>query len=301
MPILLFANLKGGVAKTTNAVAVSECLADQGYRTLLIDADHQCMSSELLLGESRLLRAEARRVTLHDMLAAMIREDFATEQFDRFPIAGVSDIGGGIPKLSVIPCSYRIDEFAETMSRAKLTYPSNDAFQAMLRKHREKFRRWLVDRYDYTIVDCPPSIPNPVRLFLAIGDGYIVPSVPDRLSVRGATYFLERLQKAKFTKIRGIGTLWSLYRGANSVHRRTVNAAAEGVAPYDRLPPPFQTLIPNATKIAEATEGGRKPRSFREKYTPEFAGLYHRLAGEVVRLAPSQSLPAHDGAMAVAV
>lgn len=38
MSILLFVNLKGGVSKTTNAVAVAECLADQGYRTLLIDA-----------------------------------------------------------------------------------------------------------------------------------------------------------------------------------------------------------------------------------------------------------------------
>ncbi len=38
-----FLNLKGGLAKTTKAVAVAECLADSGYRTLLIDADHQCM------------------------------------------------------------------------------------------------------------------------------------------------------------------------------------------------------------------------------------------------------------------
>ena len=61
MSILLFVNLKGGVAKTTNAVAVAECLADSGYRTLLIDADHQCMSGELLLGESRLLNCEPAR------------------------------------------------------------------------------------------------------------------------------------------------------------------------------------------------------------------------------------------------
>lgn len=39
MSIVLFVNLKDGVAKTTNAVA--ECLADSGYRMLLIDVDHQ--------------------------------------------------------------------------------------------------------------------------------------------------------------------------------------------------------------------------------------------------------------------
>ena len=50
MSILLLVNLKGGVAKTTNAVAMAECFAAEGYRTLLIDADHQCMAGEMVLG-----------------------------------------------------------------------------------------------------------------------------------------------------------------------------------------------------------------------------------------------------------
>ncbi len=78
MSILLFVNLKGGVAKTTNAVAVTDCLADSGYRTLLIDADHQCMSGELLLGESRLLNCERRKLTLHDMLAGLLPKNWST-------------------------------------------------------------------------------------------------------------------------------------------------------------------------------------------------------------------------------
>ena len=42
MAIVMMINLKGGVAKTTSAVAIAECMADNGYRTLVIDADHQC-------------------------------------------------------------------------------------------------------------------------------------------------------------------------------------------------------------------------------------------------------------------
>jgi len=53
-------NLKGGVAKTTNTVAIAECLADQGKKVLVIDADHQCTASELLLGEDLLGRCEHR-------------------------------------------------------------------------------------------------------------------------------------------------------------------------------------------------------------------------------------------------
>ena len=52
MPIIMFSNLKGGVAKTTNAVAVAECLAWRGHKTLVIDADHQCTASELLFASS---------------------------------------------------------------------------------------------------------------------------------------------------------------------------------------------------------------------------------------------------------
>src|SRR3954469_10545580 len=103
MSILLFVNLKGGVAKTTNAVAVAECLADSGHRVLLIDADHQCMSGEMVLGESRMLNCERRRFTLHDLLAAMIDDEFTAEQIPPYVVNGASDIDGGLERLSVIP------------------------------------------------------------------------------------------------------------------------------------------------------------------------------------------------------
>src|SRR5271157_1230224 len=98
MSILLFLNLKGGVAKTTNAVAAAECLAASGYRTLLIDADHQCMSGELLLGESLLLKCERRKITLHDLLAAMLDDHFSAEQFPAYVVPKASDIGDGLDK-----------------------------------------------------------------------------------------------------------------------------------------------------------------------------------------------------------
>src|SRR3954466_2569751 len=119
MSILLFVNLKGGVAKTTNAVAVAECLADSGYRTLLVDADHQCMAGELLLGESRLLNCERRKFTLHDLLAAMLDDDFGPEQFSPYVVPKASDIGDGLDKLSVMPCSIRIDDFSTNMAKAR--------------------------------------------------------------------------------------------------------------------------------------------------------------------------------------
>jgi chromosome partitioning protein len=283
MSILLFVNLKGGVAKTTNAVAVAECLADSGYRTLLIDADHQCMAGELLLGEERLLRLDHQSKTLHDLLAAMLDDEFSAKQIPNYVVGNASDIGGGLPRLSVMPCSIRIDDFSTNMARARRGYHSNDEFLAIFRRRREKLRRWLRKNYDFTIVDCPPSVALQVRVFLSVGDCYVIPAIPDRLSVRGSLYLLDRLQKLP-VKLAELGTLWSLYRDQNPLHRRTLKLAAERIDPYFRqLPLPFETIIPNAAAIAEATEPGRRPRSFTAKYTSPFARLFHSVCEEIVK------------------
>jgi chromosome partitioning protein len=282
MSILLFANLKGGVAKTTNAVAVAECLADSGYRTLLIDADHQCMSGELLLGESRLLNCERRKITLHDLLAAMLDDDFHDEQLPYYAVKNVSDIGGGLPDLSVIPCSIRIDDFQTNMAKAKRGFHTNDEFQAMYQKRRGLFRKWLKTNYDFTIVDCPPSIAVQVQFFLRFADTFVLPSIPDRLSVRGSMWLLDRIRRGGF-KIQGLGTLWSLYREQNKMHRKVIEAASKRTAPLNLLPEPFGAIIPNAAAIAEAAEPDRNPKSFTAKYTPPFAKLYRLLCEEIVQ------------------
>lgn len=45
---------------------------------------------------------------------------------------------------------------------------------------------------------------------------------------------------------------------------------------------PFDTIIPNAAAIAEATEPGRKPKTFTAKYTSPFAKLFRSLCEEIV-------------------
>jgi chromosome partitioning protein len=282
MSILLFVNLKGGVAKTTNAVAVAECLADSGHRVLLIDADHQCMSGELLLGESRLLNCERRKTTLHDLLAAMLDDDFGPEQFPPYIVPKASDIGDGLDRLSVLPCSIRIDDFSTNMAKARHGFKSNDEFNAIFRRRRDLMRNWLNSHFDFTIIDCPPSIALQVKVLLTVADAFVLPAIPDRLSVRGSLWLLDRIRRLG-VKIDGLGTLWSLYREQNKMHRRIVEHAAKRVEPYNALPRPFETVIPNAAAIAEASEPNRHPRSFTAKYTPQFARHYRDLCEEIVR------------------
>lgn len=282
MSILLFINLKGGVAKTTNAVAVAECLADSGYRVLLIDADHQCMAGELLLGEDRLLKCERRKATLHDLLKAMLDDDFTADQVAGHIVPNVSNIGGGLENLSVLPCSVRIDDFSTNMAKARRGYRSTDEFNALFRRRRNQLQRWLLNNYDFTIIDCPPSIALQVKALLSVATGFVLPSVPDRLSVRGSLWLLERIRKLG-VKVTGIGTLWSLYRSQNAMHRNVVEATVCGKEPFHQLPAPFETMIPNAAAIAESTEPEQNPRTFNAKYTPAFAKLYRSLCEEIVQ------------------
>jgi chromosome partitioning protein len=282
MSLLLFVNLKGGVAKTTNAVAVAECLADLGKRVLLIDADHQCMASELLLGERRMRDLDSHGFTLHDMLAAMLDDEFKPQQFDHYVTAKVSDIDGGLEGLSVIPCSARIDDFSTNMAKARRGYKSTEEFNRIVRKRRKAMSRWLDSHFDFTIVDCPPSMALQVRVFLAVADTFVIPAIPDSMSVRGSICLMQRVRRMGF-KVEGLGTLWSLVRDQNNMHGKIVKAASTSIKPYNQLPKPFKTVIPNASAITAASEPGCHHKSFTTKYTPQFAKLYRSLCAEILQ------------------
>lgn len=283
MTILMFLNLKGGVAKTTNAVAVAECFAaEQDKRVLVIDADHQCAASEMLLGETRYLHCDEKKSTLHDMLATMLNDEFRGEQVEGYIQANTSDIDGGLENLSVLPCSVRIDDFQTNMAKARRGFRSTEEFYGTLRKRRGAVKTWLNNNYDYTIIDCPPSVALQVRFLLNVATGYIIPCVPDRLSVRGSAWLAGRIRSSGF-KTHGIGTLWSLYRKQNVVHTQTIENASSGRGPFNELPKPFETIIPNATAIATANEEAGKPHIFRSKKRGTFKAKYGGKAAAAFR------------------
>lgn len=280
MAVVMLVNLKGGVAKTTNTVALSESLADQGNRVLMIDADHQCTASELLLGEKRTLQCEKRRKTLHDLLAAMLNDDFSAKQFNMFIEQGASNIKGGLQNLSVLPCSIRIDDFSTNIQKARKGYHSNKAFLSIFHRRRRVLQKWLNDNYDYTLIDCPPTISLQVKVLLAVANAYIIPTIPDKLSVRGCHNLVDRIRRTGI-KTKGIGLLWSLYRQQDKIHRSIVKDAENDIIDYSSLPLPFKSIIPNAAPIAQAFQESKSYASMSAKYTPTGARLFKRLCKEI--------------------
>jgi chromosome partitioning protein len=228
-----------------------------------------------------MLQCERRKITLHDLLTDMLDDEFEAQQMAHYVVPDASDIGGGISNLSVLPCSIRIDDFQTNVAKAKRGYRTNDEFHAVFRRRRDLVRKWLGENFDHTIIDCPPSVALQVKVFLTTADSYIVPSLPDRLSVRGSLALLDRIRRMNF-RIKGLGTLWSLYRKQNALHGKVIEATKAGKKPYSLLPPPFATIIPNSAAIAESTEPGRTPASFSAKYTSPFAKIFRSFCAEVL-------------------
>lgn len=284
VPIIPVMNLKGGVAKTVTTVALAECFASHGHRVLLIDADHQCMAGELALGEERQLQCETRKRNFYDLLVRMLDDDFDSANLGRFVAERGSNIQGGLATLSVLPCSIRIDDIQTNVAKAKKGFKTTEEFQRIWGRRRRQMQAWMRSTFDFVLVDCPPSLAQQVKFLLSIADSFIIPTVPDRLSVRGSKYLMSRLSTLGYA-VSGLGTLWTLYRQQNSMHKAMVAAAERQEPSLDRLPKPFRTIIPNATKIAEATDVDTPstPASFSAKYTPQFARLFEDVCQEVVQ------------------
>lgn len=301
MPVIPILNLKGGVAKTVTTVALAECFASHGHRVLLIDADHQCMAGELTLGEKGQLQCESQKRNFYDLLVRMLDDEFEPASFSKFVTPKGSNIDGGLETLSVLPCSIRIDDIMTNVAKAKQGFKTNDEFQRLWGRRRDQMKSWLNRNYDFVLIDCPPSLAPQVRFVLTIADSFIVPTVPDRLSVRGSKYLMSRLSTLGF-KVKGLGTLWSLYREQNNMHKSIVKAANRSEPYFERLPRPFKTIIPNAAKIAEATdlENAPQPVSFSAKYTSPFAKLFESVCDEIVKRAEWTS-PAVKNKTAAAV
>ena len=180
---------------------------------------------------------------------------------------------GQLPQLggiSVLACSVGIEDFQSNVTLARRGVLTGPEFSRLWGRRRVAFRRWLRHTFDVVIIDCPPSVTRHVEFLLRVCDGIVVPSVPDRLSVRGALQFARRLEdKGIDTPV--LGTLWTLFRTQVDTHRDIVNRARKDPRQFGNLlAHPSDTVIPNSAAIASASD-------------PERRGLHVRtLKGDVI-------------------
>ncbi len=174
--IISFINQKGGVGKTTMAFNSAFALAQKGKKVLTIDLDPQ--ANLTLLFEAK------NKTNLHHLLVNSIKE----LKIMHVPalLSEILHYSKGDAVVDLIPGGQELSGFDLTV--ASINAPR----QLVLKKFLEINN--LKERYDYIIIDCPPTLGLLVINALCASDGVIIPFKADDFSLKGLEHFYQVLE-----------------------------------------------------------------------------------------------------------
>ena len=154
---------KGGVGKTSTAVNLSAALAKSGKRVLLVDCDPQQGNATLFLGHN----PNGLKITIANVINALL--DLGTPQFIHEAAihqAENFDLLPANPKLEAIQ-NRLIAEKSSTIFGGETGIQPHEVLKTILRE--------MEDKYDYAVLDCPPSISMLSINSLVAADSVLLP------------------------------------------------------------------------------------------------------------------------------
>lgn len=181
---LVFFNNKGGVGKTTLSFNTAVKFANKGYKTVLVDLDPQCNLTRLALGEEYYDNTffSYGSKTIYDVLKGVINggadidTDFTFEQ------------AKGAPKnLFLLRGDMRLSEYENILATGynsaaagqQIGYFQTSAIDRMLRE------TGMAQEVDIFVIDTSPTLGLLNRVILLGCDYFVVPLMPDALSLQG--------------------------------------------------------------------------------------------------------------------
>ena len=248
--IYTLANQKGGVGKTTTAINLGAYLAYYGQRVLLIDLDPQANATSCL----RIDKNTVRGGTYEALIGASE--------------AGRYILHNPRLKLSLLPAS-------PALAGGEVELVTELARETRLKKALEP----IAERYDYILVDCPPSLGLlTLNGLVAARDGVIIPVQCEYLALEGLSQLnqtLNRVRSAIFPGLKVRGVVLTMFDGRTNLS----NDVVKEVRRYfpNQV---FEAVIPRTVRLAEAPSYGQPIST----YAPSSNGAqaYACLAREVL-------------------
>ena len=249
--VLVVANQKGGVGKTTTAINLGTALAAVGEKVLLIDSDPQGNASTGLgVGRAQ------RRNTLYDVLMG---EKPISDAFVKTSVPGL-DLVPSDPDLSGVEL--------ELGQHARRSFKLRDALEP-LRDGQS---------YNYVLIDCPPSLNLLTVNAMAAADAVLVPLQCEFFALEGLSQLMRTIDLVRGSlnpKLEIQGIVLTMYDRRNSLSEQV---AGDVRGHFGETV--YQTVIPRNVRVSEAPSFGKPVLVYDLKCAGSQA--YLKLAREVV-------------------
>ncbi len=248
--ILSIANQKGGVGKTTSSVNLSAGLASLGNKVLLIDVDPQGNATS---------GVGINKADVSKCIYNVLVEEIPAEEVV---------VSTDLVNLDIIPATIQLAgaeiELVQIMSR-----------EMRLRKALSKLR----SKYDYIIIDCPPSLGLLTLNALTASDSVIIPVQCEYYALEGLSQLLNTIrlvQKHLNKELMIEGVLLTMLDARTNLGIEVV----EEVKKYfqDKV---YKAIIPRNVRLSEAPSHGKPIINYDPK--SKGAEVYLELAKEVMQ------------------
>lgn len=247
--IIAIANQKGGVGKTTTSINLSSCIASKGKKVLVVDIDPQGNTTSGYGIEKN---------DLDNTIYELMLGDCSIED------CIIKDV---IENISILPSNVNL-------AAAEIELIGVDKKEYILKNEID----WVKDRYDYIIIDCPPSLSLLTVNAMTTADSVLVPIQCEYYALEGLSQLIHTVNLVKERlnpNLEMEGVVFTMYDSRTNLSAQVV----ENVKSHLNQKV-YRTVIPRNIRLAEAPSYGQ-PINI---YDPKSAGAesYLALAEEVI-------------------
>ena len=247
--IIAIANQKGGVGKTTTSINLSSCIAAKGKKVLVVDIDPQGNTTSGYGIEKN---------DLDNTIYELMLGDCSIED------GIIKDV---IETISILPSNVNL-------AAAEIELIGVDKKEYILKNEID----WVKDRYDYIIIDCPPSLSLLTVNAMTTADSVLVPIQCEYYALEGLSQLIHTVNLVKERlnpNLEMEGVVFTMYDSRTNLSAQVV----ENVKSHLNQKV-YRTVIPRNIRLAEAPSYGQ-PINI---YDPKSAGAesYLALAEEVI-------------------